>query len=599
MRTTRLFGATLRSAPEGELISHQLLLRAGYLQQLATGIFSLLPLGTRSMEKIRRILREEMDAIGGQEISMPVVHPAELWQRSGRWQKIDQTLVRFQDRRGRDMALAMTHEEVVADLTAAQVGSYRDLPRIVYQIQTKFRDEPRSRGGLIRTREFLMKDSYSLDRDEIGLRAAYREHFRAYYRIAARAGIPVAAVLSDVGMMGGGMAHEFMYLSEVGEDTLIFCPACGYAANQEVAEARLPAREAVPELPLEEVETPGTTTVEEVVLALGVDPSRVAKTVAYWSEVARDRPGRLVLALVPGDAEVNLAKLRNATSAVDLRPATVEEIAAHGGAAGYMSPIGLRDVLVIADPALAGRRNLVAGANRPGWHVRNFNLERDAPHAQITSLASARKGEPCCNCGAELELRRGIEFGNIFQLGTDYSRAMGATYADEAGRDQLVVMGSYGIGLGRMLACAAEEHHDERGLSLPISIAPYAVALISVGGEEEVVGLADSVYRELSAQGVEVLYDDRDLSPGVKFADADLRGMPLRVTVSPRALRSGGAEFKRRSGEPFIVSRDRVTAAVLEELRLLEEELERWVGAQMAPVEQLVATTLGGARSDV
>ncbi len=594
MRATQLFGNTLRSAPEGELASHQLLLRAGYLQQLAAGIFSLLPLGTRSMEKIRRILREEMDAIGGQEISMPVVHPGELWQRSGRWQKIDQTLVRFQDRRGRDMALAMTHEEVVADLTATQVSSYRDLPRIVYQIQTKFRDEPRSRGGLIRTREFVMKDAYSLDRDQAGLQRAYREHFKAYFRIAARAGIPVAAVLSDVGMMGGGMAHEFMYLSGAGEDTLLFCPACGYAANQEVAEAHLPDEEPAPALPLEEVETPGSTTVAEVASALGVEPSRIAKTVAYWVEAARDRPGQLVMALVPGDSEVNLAKLRNATGAIELRPATAEEIAAQGGAAGYMSPVGLPGVSVVADQALGRRRNLVAGANREGWHLRNFNLERDAPEAGLVPLVSVQAGEACVNCGGPLELRRGIEFGNIFQLGTDYSRAMGATYTDEAGQDQMVVMGSYGIGLGRMLACSAEEHHDARGLALPISIAPYAVALISVGVDPEVVELADSVYRDLSARGVEVLYDDRDLSPGVKFADSDLRGMPLRVTVSPRSLKAGGAELKRRSGEPFIVSQDQLTSAVLEELRLLEQELEGWVRRQTEGVEKLAAATLGG-----
>ncbi len=594
MRATQLFGNTLRSAPEGELESHRLLLRAGYLQQLAAGIFSLLPLGTRSMEKIRRILREEMDGIGGQEISMPVVHPGELWQRSGRWQKVDQTLVRFQDRRGRDMALAMTHEEVVADLTATQVSSYRDLPRIVYQIQTKFRDEPRSRGGLVRTREFVMKDSYSLDRDPAGLQHAYREHFKAYFRIAARAGIPVAAVLSDVGMMGGGMAHEFMYLTEVGEDTVLFCSSCGYAANQEVAEARRPDPETGEVLPLQEVATPGSTTVAEVAALLGVDPSRIAKTVAYWAERSRGGPGELILALVPGDSEVNLAKLRAATGAVELRAATPEEITAGGGAPGYMSPVGLRGATVVADPVLGGRRNLVAGANREGWHLRNFNLDRDAPGATLAPLTSVQAGEPCPSCGHPLDLRRGIEFGNIFQLGTDYSQAMGATYTDETGREQLVVMGSYGIGLGRMLACAAEEHHDQRGLTLPISIAPYAVALISVGTDPRVVRLADEIYAALTAVGAEVLYDDRDLSPGVKFADSDLRGMPLRVTVSPRSLEAGGVELKRRQGTAFVVSTDDAIAATRRELTLLEEELEHWMRERTAAVDQLAAATLGG-----
>lgn len=593
MRVSQMFGTTLRSAPEGELVSHQLLLRAGYIQQLAAGIFSLLPLGTRSMAKIRTILRQEMDAIGGQEISMPVVHPAEIWQRSGRWDKVDATLVRFKDRRGRDMALAMTHEEVVADLTASQVSSYRDLPRIVYQIQTKFRDEPRSRGGLIRTREFVMKDAYSLDRDEEGLRRAYRLHFGAYFRIASRAGLPVAAVLSDVGMMGGRMAHEFMYLSDVGEDTLIFCPDCGYAANQEVAERRLPEAELEAELPLEEVETPSAETVADVARALDVNPERISKSVAYWAQRSRDQAGELVLALVPGNSEVNLAKLRNATAALELRPATAEEIAARGGVAGYMSPLGLEGVTVVADEILANRRNLVTGANRPGWHVRNFNLRRDAPEAQIARLASVQDGEPCPNCPGTLQLRRGIEFGNIFQLGTDYSRAMGATYADEEGRERLVVMGSYGIGLGRMLACAAEEHHDDRGLALPISLAPFAVALVAVGGRDDVRATADSLYEALASGGVEVLYDDRDISPGVKFADADLRGMPLRVTVSPRSLDGGGVELKRRLGEPFVVTSDHALGAIREELGLLEAELAESVRQRMEPVGQLLSTTLG------
>ncbi|MDA8144711.1 MAG: proline--tRNA ligase, partial [Thermaerobacter sp.] len=417
---SQLFGATLRAAPSDELFSHQLLLRAGYLQQLAAGIFSLLPLGARSQERIRRILREELDAIGGQEVSMPVVQPADLWQRSGRWQGVDETLVRFQDRRGREMVVAMTHEEVVADLTASQVSSYRDLPRIVYQIQTKFRDEPRPRAGLIRTREFWMKDSYSLDRDSEGLRAAYRKHFHAYFRIAARAGLPVAAVLSDVGMMGGKVAHEFMYLSDQGEDTLLICPRCGYAANQEVAERLTAPPEDSPELPLEEVATPGCTTVAEVAAALGVDLSRVAKAVGYVAEMERGGEGRVVLAVVPGDREVNLARLRQATSAVELRPATAEELAQVGAVAGYMSPRGLdrAAVTVVADSSLRGRRNLVAGANREGWHLRNFNLERDGQVDQELPLAATVGGDPCPSCGGPLDLRRGIEYGNIFQLGT-------------------------------------------------------------------------------------------------------------------------------------------------------------------------------------
>ncbi len=595
MRVSQLFGNTLRSAAADELISHQLLLRGGYVQQLAAGIFSYLPLGLRAQEKIKGILREEIAAIGGQELSMPVVHPGELWQRSGRWQKVDQTLVRFKDRRGRDMALAMTHEEVVADLTASQVASYRDLPRIVFQIQTKFRDEPRSRGGLIRTREFLMKDSYSLDRDQAGLQRAYRAHFGAYLRIAARAGLPVAAVLSDVGMMGGHMAHEFMYLSDVGEDTLVFCPHCGYAANQEVAESRLPEPEREEERELEELATPGTTTVADVAQLLSVDISRIAKSVAYMAELVRGEPPRLVLALVPGEAEVNLASLRNAVGAIDLRPATEEELAAAGLVAGYMSPHGLDPsrVTVVADEGVSRRRNLVTGANRPGMHLRNFNLERDGHVDQVTRLAATVSGDPCPHCGAALEIRRGIEFGNIFQLGTDYSQAMGATFTEEDGSQQLVVMGSYGIGLGRMLACAAEEHHDQRGLSLPISIAPYQVALVSVGAEPEVVELAEAAYQGLERAGLEVLYDDRDVSPGVKFADADLRGLPLRLTVSPRSLKQGGVELKRRQGEPFVVARDGAVSAAVAEVGLLRTELESWVARQLEGTEALLEHTFG------
>ncbi|MGC2192960.1 MAG: proline--tRNA ligase [Candidatus Dormiibacterota bacterium] len=593
MRVSALFGATRRSAPAEELISHQLLLRAGFVQQLATGIYSYLPMGWRTEQKIRQILREEMNALGGQELSMPVVQPAELWQRSGRWDHIDQVLLRFQDRRGRDMALALSHEEVVADLTASNVNSYRDLPRIVYHIQTKFRDEPRARGGLLRTREFTMKDSYSLDRDQAGLDRAYIAHFRAYFKIAVRAGVPVVAVLSDVGVHGGNLAHEFIYLTEVGEDTLVFCDSCGYAANQEVAETALPEPETEPEAELEEVETPGAATVTELSAFLKLDPSRVAKSVAFMAELQRGQPSRLVLALVPGPAEVNLAQLRNATGAVDLRPATPEEVELAGGVPGYMSPRGLTKdaAIVVVDEVIARRRNLVTGANRQGWHLRNFNLARDCRVDSVTRLAAASTGDPCTNCGEPLRIRRGIEYGNIFQLGTRYSVTLGALYNDEAGQQLPVVMGSYGIGIGRLLACVAEEHHDDRGLALPIGVAPYEVALVSVGHDEPVTQLAEATYRELLESGVEVLYDDREASPGVKFADADLRGIPLRVTISPRSLQAEGAEFKRRIGEPRTVARAAIVQQVLAELSALRSEQQDWVRAQLELVEALVAQT--------
>jgi prolyl-tRNA synthetase len=596
MRVSALFGTTRRSAPTEELVSHQLLLRAGFVQQLATGLYSYLPMGWRTEQKIRRILREEMNALGGQELCMPMVHPADLWQRTGRWNTVDEVLLRFQDRRGRDMVLALSHEEVVADLTAANVSSYRDLPRIVYHIQTKFRDEVRSRGGLVRTREFTMKDSYSLDRDQAGLERAYIAHFHAYFKIAARAGIPVVAVLSDVGMMGGHLAHEFIYLTDDGEDTLVFCDNCGYAANQEVAASALPEAETEAERELEEVETPGAATVAELAAFLKVDPSRIAKSVAFMAELERGQKPQLVLALVPGQSEVNLACLRNATGAVELRAATPDEVKRAGGVPGYMSPRGLPEgaAIVVADEAIARRRNLVTGANREGWHLRNFNLARDCHVDSLARLASATTGDPCSICGTPLRIRRGIEYGNIFQLGTDYSVSLGALYNDEEGQQLPVVMGSYGIGVGRMLACIAEEHHDDRGLALPIGVAPYEVALISVGHDQPVTQLAEATYRQLEDAGVEVLFDDRDASPGVKFADADLRGIPLRVTISPRSLKAEGAEFKRRIGEPRTVSRGSILAEVLEELDALRREEREWVGAQMEPVAALAARTFSG-----
>ena len=596
MRVSALFGTTRRSAPTEELVSHQLLLRAGFVQQLATGLYSYLPMGWRTEQKIRRILREEMNALGGQELCMPMVHPADLWQRTGRWNTVDEVLLRFQDRRGRDMVLALSHEEVVADLTAANVSSYRDLPRIVYHIQTKFRDEVRSRGGLVRTREFTMKDSYSLDRDQAGLERAYIAHFHAYFKIAARAGIPVVAVLSDVGMMGGHLAHEFIYLTDDGEDTLVFCDNCGYAANQEVAASALPEPETEAERELEEVETPGAATVAELAAFLKVDPSRIAKSVAFMAELERGQKPQLVLALVPGQSEVNLACLRNATGAVELRAATPDEVKRAGGVPGYMSPRGLPEgaAIVVADEAIARRRNLVTGANREGWHLRNFNLARDCHVDSLARLASATTGDPCSICGTPLRIRRGIEYGNIFQLGTDYSVSLGALYNDEEGQQLPVVMGSYGIGVGRMLACIAEEHHDDRGLALPIGVAPYEVALISVGHDQPVTQLAEATYRQLEDAGVEVLFDDRDASPGVKFADADLRGIPLRVTISPRSLKAEGAEFKRRIGEPRTVSRGSILAEVLEELNALRREEREWVRAQMEPVAALAVRTFSG-----
>jgi prolyl-tRNA synthetase len=376
----------------------------------------------------------------------------------------------------------------------------------------------------------------------------------------------------------------------------VFCDNCGYAANQEVAASALPEPETEAERELEEVETPGAATVAELAAFLKVDPSRIAKSVAFMAELERGQKPQLVLALVLGQSEVNLACLRNATGAVELRAATPDEVKRAGGVPGYMSPRGLPEgaAIVVADEAIARRRNLVTGANREGWHLRNFNLARDCHVDSLARLASATTGDPCSICGTPLRIRRGIEYGNIFQLGTDYSVSLGALYNDEEGQQLPVVMGSYGIGVGRMLACIAEEHHDDRGLALPIGVAPYEVALISVGHDQPVTQLAEATYRQLEDAGVEVLFDDRDASPGVKFADADLRGIPLRVTISPRSLKAEGAEFKRRIGEPRTVSRGSILAEVLEELDALRREEREWVGAQMEPVAALAARTFSG-----
>src|SRR3990170_8877539 len=556
MRLSHLFGETLRTAPaEVEVASHRLLLRAGFIRPLAAGIFSYLPLGVRVMRKIEQIIREEMDAIGGQEITMPVVHPGELWQRSARWYDIDEELVRFADRTGRDMVLGMTHEEVVADLARSDVRSYRQLPLLVYQIQTKFRDDPRPRAGLIRVREFTMKDSYSLDADTAGLDRQYRNHYRAYFRIFQRVGLPeVIAVAADTGIMGGRAAHEFMLLTEVGEDTLVLCDHCRYAANRQAARFRKRPPSAEELRPVEKVATPGAETIAALAQLLDVPESRTAKVVLFRAAVpsgdgTRQTREVLVMGLVRGDMNLNETKLAHAIKARWLRPATAEAIRAAGTVPGYASPVGLTHdaVLVAVDDLLAASRNLVAGANEEGFHLRNVNVGRDFTPDVVTDLAEAGAGAPCPRGENPLRLARGVEVGNIFQLGTKYAETLGARYIDADGQSRPIVMGSYGIGVGRLMACIAEAHHDERGLRWPVSVVPFDVHLVVLAGREpEVAGRADELYAALGAAGLEVLYDDREASAGVKFADADLVGIPLRVTVSSRSLNQGGVEVKRR-----------------------------------------------------
>ncbi len=545
MRLSRHFGSTLRESPANiDAISHQLLLRAGFVRQLGQGLYSYLPLARRSLTKIENILRDEMNAIGGQEMTMPVVHPAEIWQATGRWHSIGPEMARFKDRKDRDLVLAMTHEEVITDLCKTEIRSYRQLPQLVYHIQTKFRDDARPRAGLIRVREFTMKDSYSLDADEAGLDRQYRAHCQAYFNIFRRCDLPVIAVDSDVGMMGGGLAHEYMYLTPIGEDTLVLCGRCGYSANRQIASFAKPAAPAEEMKPVEKVATPGCKTIEALANWLKVPKRKTAKAV-FMIAGRQEETGEhedFICAIVRGDMEVNETKLANAARAVWLRPATDDEIRATGAVPGYGSPLGLRGVQVIADDAVGTSPNLVAGANDEGYHLLNTNIVRDYQPTVIADIAAAGDGDPCIQCGERLTTSRGVEVGNIFILGTRYSAATGAMYLAADGTQKPIVMGSYGIGSGRLLACIAEEHHDDKGLMWPITVAPYEVHLVSLGRPEA----ADRVYEALREARIEVLYDDREESPGVKFNDADLIGIPIRITVSTRSLAKGGVETKRR-----------------------------------------------------
>ena len=554
MRMSTMFGRTLREAPSGvEVAGHGLLLRAGFVRQLSAGVFSYLPLAKRSIGKIEGILREEMDAVGGQEVSMPVVQPADVWKRSGRYGSTGRELVRLRDRRDREMVLAMTHEEIVAGLAAGEVDSYQRLPRLVYQIQTKFRDDPRPRAGLIRAREFTMKDAYSLDRDEEGLDKQYSTLYEAYFRIFARCGLPAIAVGADVGIMGGSMSHEFMYLSPIGEDTILICDGCGYKANRQVAGFRKPIPEAEEQRPIEKIPTPGTDTIEALARSLEIPKSRTAKAIFMVATVEGSE--RFVFAVVRGDMELNETKLANAVGASELRPALPEEIRAVGAEPGYGSPLGVEGALVVADDAIPASPNLVAGANEEGFHFVNVNHGRDFEADVVADVASAEDGSLCPECGGAMRAERGVEVGNIFKLGTRYSEALGARFLDRDGEHKPVVMGSYGIGVGRLLACIAEEHRDEDGLVWPISVAPYHVHLVAAEAGEE----ADGLYEALRSAGVEVLYDDQRESLGAKFKDADLIGVPLRLTLTPRSLQRGGVEVKVRSDtESHIVPIDEV-----------------------------------------
>jgi prolyl-tRNA synthetase len=515
---------------------------------------------------------------------MPVVHPADLWKETGRWQAIGAEMGRFKDRADRDMVLAMTHEEVVADLVRKEIRSYRQLPAMVYHIQTKWRDDPRPRAGLIRVREFTMKDSYTLDADWDGLDRQYRAHYQAYFDIFNRCALPAVAVRSDVGMMGGRMAHEFMYLTPIGEDTLILCDSCGYSANRQIARIARPRAPEEEPRAVRKVATPDVATIEALSAFLRIPRTRTAKALFVMAAVpdGEKTEDRLVLALIRGDMEVNETKLANALKASDLRPARDEEIRASGAVPGYGSAVGIRGAIVVVDESVARSPNLVGGANEEGYHLENLNYGRDFTADVVADLAVAGEGDPCPDCESPLRASRGVEVGNIFKLGTRYADAMGCAFLDRDGTSKPVVMGSYGIGVGRLLACIAEEHHDEHGLIWPVTVAPYQLHLVSLSGgaEDEVQQAADALYRELVEQGIEVLYDDRAESPGIKFADADLIGIPLRATVSRRTLGRDAVELRnRRTKEQLVVPRSEAVAEVRRILEELTAEITRGIAA--------------------
>jgi len=559
MRMSKLFFQTLREAPaDADVRSHQLMLRAGLVRQVGAGIFEYLPLGLRVKKKIERIMREEMDAIDGQEIVMPVVQPASLWKRTGRWYEIGDDLARLTDRAGRELVLAMTHEEVITELAGGVINSYRQLPVMLYQIQTKFRDEPRPRGGLIRVREFTMKDGYSFHADIASLDEYYPLVYQAYFNIFGRAGLDVIAVESDTGMMGGTMAHEFMALTEVGEDTLLLCDQCGYKANRQVATFVKSASESQAEeaaLPLEEVATPNVDTIAALADFLDVPESRTAKGLFLVATIEEDgdEKEQFVFVVVRGDMELNETKLTNALKARQLRPAQAEEIRAIGAEPGYGSPVGIRtdNVLLVVDDLIPNSPNLVAGANRDGWHLRNVNCGRDYEPDLTVDVVAAADGHPCPSCQASMRAVRGVEVGNIFKLGTKYSQAMDASFLDEDGGSAPMVMGCYGIGSGRLIASAIEKNNDENGIVWPITIAPHQLYLVSLATRRtpEVTETAENIYSRLQKAGVEVLYDDRDERAGVKFNDADLLGVPLRLTIGARGVKNGVAELKLRNHE--------------------------------------------------
>ena len=556
MKLSKMHLKTLREVPnEAEIPSHILMMRTGMIRRLASGVYGFMPLGWRSIRKVENIIREEMDATGAQEILMSAVQPAELWQDSGRWFAYGPELWRVKDRHGRDFCLGPTAEEIFTDIVRTDVTSHRQLPMNLYQIQTKYRDEARPRFGLMRSREFIMKDSYSFDKDEAGLDVSYQEMYDAYTKIFNRCGLTFRPVEADTGAIGGSNSHEFTAFSEVGESEIAFCEKCDMAATVERAECvDAPASDAEM-LPLEEVHTPGTKTIEEVANFLGMEQDQTIKALLFVTYDEEQKENGYVAAFVRGDRELNMIKLVNALDIPEhsIEFADEEKIAAATGCVGgFTGPIGLHDCTIVVDSELVGLKNLCAGANKEDHHIKNVNYGRDYKGDIVTDIKNLKEGDPCPVCGAPVKHTRGIEVGQVFKLGTKYSESMGATYKDENQKDQLIVMGCYGIGVTRTVAAVIEQHHDENGIIWPMSVAPYHVIITLMKPEDEVQAeVAERIYSELGKAGVEVLLDDRKERPGVKFKDADLLGIPVRITVG-RGAADGQIEWKLRREEDKI-----------------------------------------------
>jgi len=567
MRTTELYAPTLREVPaEAEVVSHQLLLRAGFIRRTAAGVYTYLPLAIRVLKKIEQIIREEMDRQGGQEIMMPIIQPAEVWQQSGRWDVYGPELFRLKDRHNRDFALGPTHEEIITTLVRSDVKSYKQLPLLLYQIQNKYRDERRPRFGLMRGREFIMKDLYSFDKDEEGLEISYRKMYTAYTRVFERCGLRFRPVEADSGAIGGSVSHEFMVLADSGEATVLYCEnqKCGYAANSEKA-AVLPEtiHEQVEPQPLATVATPGCHTVEEVAGFLKIKDKNIIKTLIYETE---NGP---IAALVRGDREINEVKLLNALGCLRLELADAEKVQQVTGAAvGFAGPVGLKGCKLVADPEVMTMVNAVTGANQTDMHCLNVNPGRDFRADIVEDIRMVQAGEPCPHCGAPLLEARGIEVGQIFKLGDKYSKALGANFLDENGRSKPIIMGCYGIGVSRTMAAAVEQNHDENGITWPLAISPYHVVVIPVSSKDKgQMSLAENLYQDLLYAGIETVLDDRTERAGVKFKDADLIGYPLRITIGSKAVNEGVVEIRsRKTGETNLAPIREAIAVVKEML---------------------------------